>query len=73
MTVIYDVTREKLGGEIRTQDGYFVHFFAPEGLPVLPKSVVFVIDISGSMYGRKIEQTKTAFETVLKEMSDSDE
>lgn len=37
-------------------NGYFVHFFAPQGLPVVPKSVVFVIDISGSMHGRKMEQ-----------------
>lgn len=36
--------------------GYFVHFFAPQGLPVVPKNVVFVIDISGSMHGRKMEQ-----------------
>lgn len=37
-------------------NGYFVHFFAPQGLPVVPKSMVFVIDVSGSMYGRKMEQ-----------------
>lgn len=37
-------------------NGYFVHFFAPQGLPVVPKSVVFVIDVSGSMHGRKMEQ-----------------
>lgn len=37
-------------------NGYFVHFFAPQGLPTVPKSVVFVIDISGSMHGRKMEQ-----------------
>lgn len=37
-------------------NGYFVHFFAPQGLPVVPKNVVFVIDVSGSMHGRKMEQ-----------------
>lgn len=37
-------------------NGYFVHFFAPQGLPVVPKNVAFVIDISGSMAGRKLEQ-----------------
>ena len=37
-------------------NGYFVHFFAPQGLPVVPKSVVFVIDVSGSMHGRNMEQ-----------------
>lgn len=39
-------------------NGYFVHFFAPE-LPKLPKNVVFVIDISGSMSGRKIVQVRS--------------
>lgn len=33
-----------------------VLFLAPQGLPVVPKSVVFVIDVSGSMHGRKMEQ-----------------
>jgi len=37
-------------------NGYFVHFFAPTSLPKLPKNVVFIIDISGSMSGREIEQ-----------------
>lgn len=37
-------------------DGYFVHYFAPRGLPVVPKDVIFVIDVSGSMTGTKIKQ-----------------
>lgn len=37
-------------------DGYFVHYFAPRGLPVVPKDVIFVIDVSGSMIGTKIKQ-----------------
>jgi secreted protein with Ig-like and vWFA domain len=41
---------------LQVVNGYFVHFFAPQGLPVVPKNVVFVIDVSGSMSGRKIEQ-----------------
>lgn len=39
-------------------DGYFVHYFAPRGLPVVPKDVIFVIDVSGSMIGTKIKQVK---------------
>lgn len=35
---------------------YFVHHFAPTNLPRIPKNVVFIIDQSGSMHGRKIEQ-----------------
>lgn len=41
-------------------DGYFVHYFAPRGLPVVPKDVIFVIDVSGSMIGTKIKQVKWA-------------
>lgn len=33
-----------------------MHYFAPEGLPTIPKNVIFVIDKSGSMRGRKIQQ-----------------
>lgn len=38
------------------ENGYFVHHFAPEDLPTMPKNVIFVIDKSGSMSGRKIQQ-----------------
>lgn len=37
-------------------DGYFVHYFAPKNLPPLPKNVVFVLDISASMVGAKLQQ-----------------
>lgn len=40
----------------QVHDGYFVHYFAPKGLPVVPKDVIFVIDVSGSMIGTKIQQ-----------------
>lgn len=43
---------------LQVHDGYFVHYFAPRGLPVVPKDVIFVIDISGSMIGTKIKQVK---------------
>ncbi|CAK8677978.1 unnamed protein product [Clavelina lepadiformis] len=71
-TVTYDVTREELGGEILIKDGYFVHFFAPTDLPVIPKNVVFVIDQSGSMSGRKIRQTKEALDVILDDLADHD-
>lgn len=38
------------------ENGYFVHYFAPEGLSGIPKNVIFVIDKSGSMSGKKIQQ-----------------
>lgn len=37
-------------------NGYFVHFFSPPDLQRVPKNVVFVIDRSGSMMGRKMAQ-----------------
>lgn len=37
-------------------DGHFVQFFAPMNLSPLPKNIVFVIDVSGSMWGVKMKQ-----------------
>jgi uncharacterized protein YegL len=53
-------------------DGYFVHFFAPDFLPTLPKHVIFVIDISGSMFGEKMKQTKDAMVTILDDLTEKD-
>ena len=39
--------------KLQVVDGYFVHFFAPSTLTVLPKHVVFILDTSGSMAGIK--------------------
>jgi Mg-chelatase subunit ChlD len=53
-------------------DGYFVHFFAPEDLPPLRKHVIFVLDVSGSMSGRKISQLKEAMTTILSDLNQGD-
>ena len=53
-------------------DGYFVHFFAPTTLPSLPKHVIFVLDTSGSMAGKRIEQTKQAMNSILDQLRDGD-
>ncbi|XP_034726552.1 inter-alpha-trypsin inhibitor heavy chain H3-like [Etheostoma cragini] len=68
----YDVNRAKSLGDIQVVNGYFVHFFAPADLPTVPKNVVFVIDRSGSMHGRKIEQTREALLTILEDLSEED-
>ncbi|CAG04122.1 unnamed protein product, partial [Tetraodon nigroviridis] len=39
-------------------DGHFVHYFAPKDLPAVPKNVVFVIDTSASMLGKKMRQVR---------------
>ncbi|XP_030623543.1 inter-alpha-trypsin inhibitor heavy chain H6 [Chanos chanos] len=68
----YDVELKDLMGDIQVYDGYFVHYFAPRGLPVVPKDVIFVIDISGSMTGTKIKQTKQAMSTILGDLREGD-
>ncbi|KAJ8981374.1 hypothetical protein NQ317_000241 [Molorchus minor] len=57
---------------ILLQDGYFVHFFAPNDLDPLPKHVLFVLDTSGSMHGRKIKQLKDAMMSILDQMRTND-
>ncbi|OWK02650.1 ITIH3 [Cervus elaphus hippelaphus] len=69
--ITYDVNRES-PANVQIVNGYFVHFFAPQGLPVVPKSVVFVIDVSGSMHGRKMEQTKDALLKILEDVKEDD-
>ncbi|XP_055468449.1 inter-alpha-trypsin inhibitor heavy chain H4 [Psammomys obesus] len=71
--VRYDVDRSVSGGSIQIVSGYFVHHFAPEDLPTIPKNVVFVIDTSGSMIGRKIEQTRQALVKILNDLSPEDQ
>uniref|UniRef100_A0A8C8YS34 Inter-alpha-trypsin inhibitor heavy chain 4 n=1 Tax=Prolemur simus TaxID=1328070 RepID=A0A8C8YS34_PROSS len=71
LIVRYDVNRTHSGGSI--QNGYFVHYFAPEGLSTMPKNVVFVIDKSGSMSGRKIQQTREALIKILDDLSSKDQ
>ncbi|KAA0707132.1 Inter-alpha-trypsin inhibitor heavy chain H6 [Triplophysa tibetana] len=68
----YDVELKDPMGDIQVDDGYFVHYFAPRGLPVVPKDVIFVIDISGSMIGTKIKQTKSAMMTILSDLREGD-
>lgn len=70
--VQYDVERDPQGGEVLVKDGYFVHFFAPSDLKPLDKHVVFVLDTSGSMYDRKMNQLKTAMHNILGELNPKD-
>merc|ERR1719474_758148 len=68
----YEVDRSDMGGEVQLMEGYFVHFIAPENLPPMPKHVVFVLDTSGSMRHRKMQQTISAMVTILGEMRSKD-
>lgn len=58
--------------QILLQDGYFIHFFAPNDLDPLPKHIVFVLDTSGSMSGTKIQQLKDAMMNILSDLRKED-
>nr|XP_033777545.1 inter-alpha-trypsin inhibitor heavy chain H6 isoform X2 [Geotrypetes seraphini] len=68
----YDIAMKDLAGDLQIYNGYFVHYFAPRNLPVVQKNVVFVIDVSGSMYGTKIQQTKKAMQVILSDLHQHD-
>ncbi|KAH0628867.1 hypothetical protein JD844_010468 [Phrynosoma platyrhinos] len=70
--VQYDVAMPDVAGDVQIYNGYFVHYFAPRGLPPVQKDVVFVIDVSGSMYGTKMKQTKKAMHVILSDLHQDD-
>uniref|UniRef100_A0A3Q3GIU5 Inter-alpha-trypsin inhibitor heavy chain 2 n=1 Tax=Labrus bergylta TaxID=56723 RepID=A0A3Q3GIU5_9LABR len=72
-TVRYDVNRESNAGELQVSDGHFVQFFAPTNLSPLPKNIVFVIDVSGSMWGVKMKQTVEAMKAILDDLTIDDQ
>ena len=49
-----------------------MHFVAPEKLPPMPKHVIFVLDTSGSMIGKKMKQTKEAMRAILGQLREQD-
>jgi uncharacterized protein YegL len=72
---MYDVERDDSDSKaFQVVDGWFVHFYTPKRVrrDVLNKHVVFVLDISGSMAGEKLSQTKDAMEAILKQLDDKD-
>ncbi|XP_036433153.1 inter-alpha-trypsin inhibitor heavy chain H2 [Colossoma macropomum] len=71
-TVQYDVERETNAGELQVSNGHFVQFFAPSDLTPLSKNIVFVIDVSGSMWGLKMKQTVEAMKTILDDLTMDD-
>uniref|UniRef100_A0A3B1JY48 Inter-alpha-trypsin inhibitor heavy chain 3 n=1 Tax=Astyanax mexicanus TaxID=7994 RepID=A0A3B1JY48_ASTMX len=72
LIITYDVERTNPNGDIQIMNKYFVHFFAPANLIRTPKNVVFIIDRSGSMYGRKIQQTRSALDHILGDLDSGD-
>ncbi|XP_045079699.1 inter-alpha-trypsin inhibitor heavy chain H3-like [Coregonus clupeaformis] len=72
LVIVYDVYRNTSMGDLKESKGYFVHHFAPSDLPRIPKNVVFIIDRSGSMHGRKMEQTREALLKILVDLVEDD-
>ncbi|XP_029287208.1 inter-alpha-trypsin inhibitor heavy chain H3-like [Cottoperca gobio] len=72
LVIVYDVKRGSSMGDIKTSAGYFVHHFAPSSLARISKNVVFVIDQSGSMHGKKMQQTRTALIHILNDLAEDD-
>uniref|UniRef100_A0A8C8RHR5 Inter-alpha-trypsin inhibitor heavy chain 4 n=1 Tax=Pelusios castaneus TaxID=367368 RepID=A0A8C8RHR5_9SAUR len=72
LIIRYDVKRSVSAGDIQIVNGYFVHYFAPSEMPIFPKNVIFVVDKSGSMSGRKIEQTRDALMKILEDLRPED-
>ena len=73
MMVEYDVNHPSTGaGLIVVNDCYFSQFFSPSGVDPVPVDIVFVIDVSGSMSGTKIAQTREALETIINQLRISD-
>lgn len=80
--LLFDVGRGKLSTRVlsyrpeKGEDGYFLLLAAPqikdEADKPEPKTVVFVVDRSGSMSGEKIEQAKNALKFVLRRLRDGD-
>ena len=50
----------------------FLHFYSTDSLITYPKHIVFVIDVSGSMSGLKLDQTKEAMITLIDSLNEKD-
>ncbi len=80
--LLYDVGKGQVSTRVlsyrpeRSQDGFFLLLASPEIKPSdqkrLEKTVMFVIDRSGSMSGKKIEQVKAALKHILNNLRPGD-
>jgi len=77
----YSVSPAAMGTTLLTyrvpgEDGFFLLIVTPPALAAaaaaIPKDLVFVLDSSGSMSGRKIEQAKEALRFVLENLNPDD-
>merc|ERR1719354_1245853 len=57
-TVLYDVEGTDMYGSMSVNNGYFTHFFAARTIPTRPKSLIYILDKSGSMWRSKMDQAR---------------
>ena len=80
--LVYSLSDGALGASVISyrpssgDDGYFLLLASPEVKAAdarpQPKTVIFVLDRSGSMAGKKIEQARKALKSVLNNLRDDD-
>ena len=74
LEVEFDVSpsSDDVGEFVVDANCYFAQFYSKNGAETVPVDLVFVIDVSGSMSGAKIEQTRQALETIINQLRDTD-
>ncbi|KAK9513099.1 hypothetical protein O3M35_001364 [Rhynocoris fuscipes] len=72
LIIEYELDYENPCGQLLADSGYFVHFYGPKRLKPLRKLVIFLLDLSGSMAGRKLEQLTQAMYTILDQLNEED-
>lgn len=80
--LFFDTAESELGASLLTyrpnsqEDGYFLLLASPEvkstNAKLPPKTVIFALDRSGSMSGKKIEQAKQALKFVINNLREAD-
>ncbi|SIO67234.1 Ca-activated chloride channel family protein [Singulisphaera sp. GP187] len=80
--LVYSLAEGALGATVMSyrpsgsDDGYFLMLTSPQvkaaDVKPQPKTVIFVLDRSGSMAGKKIEQARKALQFVLNNLRDDD-
>ncbi|XP_074037235.1 inter-alpha-trypsin inhibitor heavy chain H4 isoform X3 [Leptinotarsa decemlineata] len=70
--VEYNLENKHEGGLTLFDGNTFITFFSPQALEPIPKHIVFVLDTSGSMWGRRIDQLRNAMKQILPQLLEDD-
>ena len=71
----YDPLMIPTGGIVVGSGKCISHIFNPSALlsnAILPKNLIFVIDVSGSMSGQKLDDAKSAFQAIIPTLTEED-